>query len=199
MKIILFGAAGTIGRAVRQALSERHQVLEVGRSSGEFQADFTNPASLDALFERTGMVDAIVSAAGSAPFSALAQLTPAQMLEGLQNKLMGQVNLVLAGQRWLNDGGSFTLVSGILSHDPIRFAACVSTVNSAVEGFVRASAIELPRGLRINAVSPTVLEESMPAYAEFFRGFVPVPASRVAQAYCKSVEGLQTGQVYPAR
>lgn len=199
MKIILFGAAGTIGRAVQQALGERHQVLAVGRSTGEYQADFTDLASLEALFERIGRVDAIVSAAGGAPFSALEHLTPAQMLEGLQNKLMGQVNLVLTGQRWLNDGGSFTLVSGILSHDPIRLAACVSTVNSAVEGFVRAAAIELPRGLRINAVSPSVLEESMVEYAPFFRGFVPVPASRVALAYCKSVEGLQTGQVYPAR
>jgi len=199
MKIVLFGAGGTIGRAVRQELGARHEVIAIGRHSGEFQADFTDPVSLEQLFAKIGKVDAIVSAAGGAPFAALEQLDAAQMQAGLQDKLMGQVNLVLSGQAWLNDGGSFTLVSGILSQDPIRYAICVSTVNSAIEGFVRAVAIELPRGLRINAVSPTVLEESMADYAPYFRGFVPVPASRVAQAYSKSVEGLQTGQVYAAR
>ena len=199
MKIVLFGAGGTIGRAVQQELDTRHEVIAIGRHSGEFQADFTDPASLEQLFAKIGKVDAIVSAAGGAPFAALEQLDAAQMQAGLQDKLMGQVNLVFSGQAWLNDGGSFTLVSGILSQDPIRYAICVSTVNSAIEGFVRAAAIELPRGLRINAVSPTVLEESMVDYAPYFRGFIPVPASRVAQAYSKSVEGLQTGQVYAAR
>ena len=199
MKIVLFGAGSTIGRAVQQELDTRHEVIAIGRHSGEFQADFTDPASLEQLFAKIGKVDAIVSAAGGAPFAALEQLDAAQMQAGLQDKLMGQVNLVFSGQAWLNDGGSFTLVSGILSQDPIRYAICVSTVNSAIEGFVRAAAIELPRGLRINAVSPTVLEESMVDYAPYFRGFIPVPASRVAQAYSKSVEGLQTGQVYAAR
>jgi NAD(P)-dependent dehydrogenase (short-subunit alcohol dehydrogenase family) len=199
MKIILFGANGTIGQAVRRELGARHEIIAVGRSQGAFQADFTDAASLDRLFSQIGRVDAIVSAAGGAPFVALEQLTAAQMLAGLQDKLMGQINLVLSGQDWLNDGGSFTLVSGILSHDPIRYASCVSTVNSAIDGFVRAAAIELPRGLRINAVSPTVLEESMAQYGEYFRGFVPVPSQRVALAYSKSVEGLQTGQVYAAR
>lgn len=69
-------------------------------------------------------------------------------------------------------------------------------VNGAVNAFVRAAAIEMPRGLRINAVSPGVIEEAMPAYGPFFRGFEPVPATRAALAFAKSVEGLQTGQVY---
>jgi hypothetical protein len=54
----------------------------------------------------------------------------------------------------------------------------------------------MPRGLRINAVSPGVITEAMPDYAPFFRGFEPVPAARAALAYAKSVEGAQTGQVY---
>ncbi|MGQ5521970.1 short chain dehydrogenase [Chitinimonas sp. PSY-7] len=203
MKIVLFGATGTIGKAVLQALSPRHEVIRIGRSAEDLenklidhQADMTDINDLEKLFGTLGKVDAIVSAAGGAPFVSIQELTPAHMMTGLQDKLMGQVNLVLAGMKWLNDGGSFTLVSGVLSHDPIRYGICASTINSALEGFVRSTAIELPRGLRINAISPTVLQESMEAYAPYFRGFDPVPASRVALAFSKSVEGLQTGQIY---
>jgi len=117
---------------------------------------------------------------------------------GLNDKLMGQVNAVLIGQHYIQDKGSFTLTGGILSHDPINAGGSASTVNAALEGFVRAAAIELPRGIRINLVSPTVLKESMSTYESYFRGFVPVDASRAALAYSKSVEGLQTGQIYSA-
>jgi NAD(P)-dependent dehydrogenase (short-subunit alcohol dehydrogenase family) len=123
-------------------------------------------------------------------------LTPEKFDIGLRDKLMGQVNVVLAGQQFLNDGGSFTLTSGILSEDPIQFGAAASLVNGALESFVCAAAIELPRGLRINAVSPTVIEESMDSFGPYFRGYKPVPAIAAALAYSKSVEGKQTGQVY---
>jgi NAD(P)-dependent dehydrogenase (short-subunit alcohol dehydrogenase family) len=109
---------------------------------------------------------------------------------------MGQVNLVTVGLIFLNLQGSFTLTSGILSHDPIRFGSSASMVNAAIDGFVKSAAIEMPRGIRINAVSPTVLQESMKQYGDYFSGFEPVPAATVALAYCKSVEGAQTGQVY---
>ena len=118
------------------------------------------------------------------------------MRSGSKDKLMGQVNLVLVGREFIADGGSFTLTSGVLTHDPIRFGSSASMVNGAIEAFVRAAAIELPRGLRINAVSPGVLLESMPGYGPFFRGHEPVPAARVALAYAKSVEGARTGQVF---
>ena len=60
-----------------------------------------------------------------------------------------------------------------------------------------AAAIEMPRGIRINVVSPTVFEESMEAYGPFFRGFDPVPVARAARAFSRSVEGLETGQDLP--
>jgi NAD(P)-dependent dehydrogenase (short-subunit alcohol dehydrogenase family) len=109
---------------------------------------------------------------------------------------MGQVNLVLIGREFIADGGSFTLTTGVLDSDPIRMGTSASMVNGAVNAFVVAAAIEMPRGLRINAVSPGVITEAMPDYAPFFRGFEPVPAARAALAYAKSVEGAQTGQVY---
>lgn len=199
MKILIVGANGTVGTAVSAELSARHEILTVGKSSGQFQADITDYDQVVALFEKVGKVDAVVATAGSLHFGPLTEMTPAQFNIGLQDKLMGQVNLVLAGTHYLHDGGSFTLTSGIVGEEPIRYGANATTVNAAIEGFVRASAIELPRGIRINAVSPTVLQESLPTYGPYFLGFEAAPAARVALAYSRSVEGAQTGRVYQVR
>ncbi|WP_374438083.1 short chain dehydrogenase [Pseudomonas panipatensis] len=196
MKIILIGASGTLGQAVANELGQRHEIVRVGRSSGDLRVDITDSASIKALFEQTGPFDALVSAAGKVHFGALAEMGEAEFAIGLKDKLMGQVNLVLIGSRYANDGASFTLTTGILSDDPIRFGSSASMVNAGVEGFVRSAALELPRGQRINAVSPNVLVESMAGYAPYFRGFKPVSAADAALGFARSVEGAQTGQVY---
>ena len=196
MKIVLIGANGTLGKAIAAELTRRHSIVSVGRNSGDLRADMRDLQGMRALFQETGKVDAVVCAAGSVHFGPWSELSPEKFDLGLRDKLMGQVNVVLAGQDALVDGGSFTLTSGILSEDPIRLGACASLVNGALESFVRAAAIELPPGLRINIVSPTVLLESMPAYGSYFPGYKPVRAADAALAYSKSVEGRQTGQIY---
>ncbi|RKP43421.1 short chain dehydrogenase [Trinickia fusca] len=196
MKIVVIGASGTLGRAVCTELKTRHQVIEVGASHGDYHVDATNLPNVERLFHEIGRVDAVVTTMGKLHFGPFHDMTADQFWIGLRDKLMGQINVVLAAQHHVNDGGSFTLTSGILADEPIRHGINATTVNLAVEGFVRGAAIELPRGIRINAVSPTVLEESMDAYAAYFRGFEPVRAHRAALAYCRSVEGAQTGRVY---
>lgn len=195
MRILLVGANGTIGKAVAAELGQRHEILAAGRSQPH-RIDIGDPASIDRLFNTIGQLDAIICTAGSVHFGPLAEMTPELFNIGLTNKLMGQVNLALKGQRALTDGGSITLITGLLSENPIRFGASASLVNGALEAFVRAAAIELPRGLRINAVSPTIIEESVPFYGAYFRGFKPVPARDAALAFSRSAEGAQTGQVY---
>ena len=196
MRIVLVGASGTIGQAVAAELGGRHEIVNVGSKSGVVRMDMTDPASIRDALQQVGPFDALVSAAGKVKFAPLADLTDADYGIGLKDKLMGQVNLVLVGRELIADGGSFTLTSGVLSHDPVRAGSSASLVNGAIDGFVRAAAIELPRGLRINAVSPGVLLESMPSYGPYFRGHQPVPGTRVALAYAKSVEGARTGQVF---
>jgi NAD(P)-dependent dehydrogenase (short-subunit alcohol dehydrogenase family) len=196
MKIIVIGASGTIGRAVVEELAPRHEIIQVGKTHGQVQVDITNPRSVEAMFDRIGKADAVVVAAGNLHFGPLGDITPEQFQIGLQDKLMGQVHVALAAQRYLNDGGSITLTSGIVSEQPILYGVNASVVNSAVEGLVRGAAIELPRGLRINVVSPSVLQESLGSYGPYFLGFEAVPARRVALAYSRSVEGRQNGQVY---
>ncbi|AZD65223.1 NAD(P)-dependent dehydrogenase, short-chain alcohol dehydrogenase family [Pseudomonas chlororaphis] len=196
MKILLIGANGTLGSAVDKELSQRHEIIRIGRTSGDFQVDISDSASIRALFEQTGTFDALICAAGNVTFAPLGEMSEQHFALGLQDKLMGQVNLLLIGREFANDGASFTFTSGILNRDPIRSGASAALVNGAIDGFVRAAAIELPRGLRVNSVSPTVLVEAMDSYAPYFRGYKPVPGADVALAYAKSVEGLQTGQTY---
>ncbi|SDZ27961.1 NAD(P)-dependent dehydrogenase, short-chain alcohol dehydrogenase family [Lysobacter sp. yr284] len=195
MKILLVGASGTLGRAIAQTLSH-HEILAAGRSSAQYPVDITDDASVEALLRKTGKLDAIVSAAGALHFGPLSEMKPADFAIGLNDKLLGQVRLALLGQHHLFDGGSITLTTGIVSAEPIRAGANASAVNRAIEGFVAGAACELPRGLRINAVSPSVLTESMDAYGAFFPGFEPVPAARAALAYRRSVEGVQSGRTF---
>jgi NAD(P)-dependent dehydrogenase (short-subunit alcohol dehydrogenase family) len=196
MKVLIVGASGTIGRAVAAELGRRHEIVAAGRRSGAVQIDITDPGSIRAAFRKVGRVDAVVSTAGHVKFAPLEEMQAADYEIGLEDKLMGQVNLVLIGRESIADGGSFTLTTGVLDSDPIRGGSSASMVNGAVNTFVMAAAIEMPRGLRINAVSPGLITESAEALAPYFPGFETVPAARAALAYSRSVEGSQTGRVY---
>lgn len=195
MKIIVVGAAGDIGQAVCQQLGTRHDLITAGRSGGDVLVDMADRASVDAMYHKIGPVDAVVSTAGDVHFGPLADFTQETFLIGLQNKVMGQVNLVLAGLSKVTEGGSFTLTSGVLDRDPIRMGTAAATANGALGGFVVGAAIEMPRGLRINVVSLGLLDVSVPRYGSWFPGHVPVSADRVGLAFAKSVEGGITGQV----
>jgi NAD(P)-dependent dehydrogenase (short-subunit alcohol dehydrogenase family) len=196
MKILLVGAHGTVGRGVAHELGSRHEILDAGRQAGSLKLDLADRDSIRRALETVGPVDAIVSAAGQVAWKPLLDLTAEDWAYSVANKLMGQVNLAMVGQEFLRDGGSITLTSGVLVDQPVRYGAAASFANGGIEAFVRAAAIELPRGLRINAVSPGVLVESMAGLGPFFRGFEPVPAARVALGYARSVEGADTGKIY---
>lgn len=197
MRVIVIGATGTIGRAVAESLAGGHEVVRVGRTSGERQADIGDPGAILALFEAVRPFDAVVCAAGQAAFGALLALTDEDFQLGLSSKLMGQVNLVRLGLPHIADGGSFTLTSGILSRHPVPGSASISMVNAAVEAFARAAALEVTRGVRINVVSPPWVQETLVAM-----GRDPIeglPAATVARAYLASVEGELSGQVLDPR
>lgn len=196
MKIVVVGATGTIGRAIVAKLEQGHTVITASRKGADVAVDMTSPASIQAMYEQVGKIDALVVAAGAAYFGPLTTMTPEDNEQSIDGKLKGQMNLVLLGLEHLNDGGSFTLVTGIMMDDPIKQGASAAMVNGGIRAFVKSAAIEMPRGIRINSVSPNVLQESWDKYADFFVGFNPVPAERVAQAFVKSILGGQTGQNY---
>lgn len=197
MRVIVVGGMGTIGSAVVEALSARHEVIVAGRKSGVVTVDLASPDSIRSMFQSVGKFDAVVSAAGQAKFGSLDDLTDADYLFSFLNKLMGQANLVRIGRQFIADGGSFTLTTGVLSQEPIKGSASISMVNAGLEGFVRAAALELSREVRVNVVSPPWVTETLVA-----RKMDPspgMPAAVVAKAYLASVEGTMTGQTIDPR
>ena len=194
MKILVIGT-GLVGGAAITALSERgHDVVGVSRSSSP-AVDATDPDSIAALFAGVGAVDAVVAAIGAAPYQPLGELDHGDFLKGLLAKTLAQIDVVQIGTPYVADGGSFTLTTGVLGREPIVTGAASSVANGALEAFTMAAAIELPRGIRINTVSPTVLVEATSHHGAF-PGFTQVSAAAVGQAYVKAVEGAQTGRVY---
>jgi NAD(P)-dependent dehydrogenase (short-subunit alcohol dehydrogenase family) len=196
MRVVVIGATGTIGEAVAEALAPRHEVVRVSRK-GPVKADIEDHASLARLFEEVKGVDAVVCCAGNAAFRPLAQLTDDDFQLGIRSKLMGQVNLVRTAIRHLRDGGSITLTSGVLAHEPMPGGAAISLVNAALEGFVTGAAIELPRGLRLNLVSPPWIAETLAALKMDPKG--GIPAAACARAYVAAVEGSDCGKTLDAR
>ncbi|MFA1671919.1 short chain dehydrogenase [Rhizobium mongolense] len=184
-EVIVVGT-GTVGTALRELL-EKHgdEVVSVGRKSGDMQADMIDPAGLSALF---------ASAAGDVFPGRLEQTTDDQWAESIRSKGMGQINVVRSALPDISDGGSFALISGVLTDEYLRGGTIGTTVNHMVEGFVKGAAVELPRGIRTNCVSPTVLAESV-AYHETFAGFTPIAATEVALAYLRAIVTPMTGRI----
>jgi NAD(P)-dependent dehydrogenase (short-subunit alcohol dehydrogenase family) len=195
MRILVVGAEGTVGKAAISGFSKGHEIITAGRTSGAIQVDVNDEVSVTAMYQKIGMLDAVVACTGHSYFGPVSTMSPLQFLDGMKDKVMGQVNLVLLGLNHVNDSGSFTLVSGILSRDPIRQGANAAACDGALDAFVIGAAIEMPRGIRINAVSPGLLADAAQKYDGYFPGHDPVSNQRVGLAFAKSVEGAVTGQV----
>ncbi|HAS6216224.1 TPA: short chain dehydrogenase [Vibrio vulnificus] len=190
MKVLIIGATGTIGQAVTEKLAN-HELILAGFDSGDVQVDLGDKASIQHMFETVGKIDAIVSTAGVANFGPLAMQSDDDYALALNNKLMGQLNLVRVGKDYVNQGGSITLTSGMLSRHPMAGSASVSMVNGALESFVKAAALELER-LRVNVVAPAFVKETMEKMGmDSTHG---ISASDTAKTYVAAVEGDMTGK-----
>ncbi len=193
MKILVIGATGTIGGAVTNLLGSRHEGISANRTGADFKVDIVQPDSLRALFKAVGPVDAIVNAAGTARFAPLDKLSDDDFDFSLGNKLMGQVNVIRYGLPSVRDGGSITVTSGVLAWHPMPGSAAISVVNAGLEAFVGAAALEAPRRIRVNVVSPPWVSETLRQLKMDPAG--GRSASDVAQLYAASVEGKSTGHV----
>lgn len=194
MKVLVVGASGLIGAGVADALSANHDVIRASRSS-EVSVDLTKPESIAAMYSAVGKVDAVVSCAGKVTFKTVEDMSFDEYRDSVMDKALGQVELVRQGIDYVNDSGSFTLITGILGREAIQTGTAAALSNGALEAFTYTASIELPRAIRINAVSPTVLTEAT-GYHAYFPGFEPVTLAQVVSAYVKCVEGWSTGLVH---
>src|SRR5882672_4651003 len=173
MRILIIGASGTIGKRIVEALAKKHELIKASRKGEAISVDITSASSIEAMYKAVKNIDAIICAAGPAAFAPLNEITEEDFYVGIRGKMMGQINLVRIGQKYINDNGSFTLTTGILADDPIVGSAAISMVNGGVNSFVLAAAQELPRGLRVNVVCPTEVEDSVEEFGDWFAGFDP--------------------------
>lgn len=195
MKILIIGGNGTIGKKVSAHFSKQHEVFICGRTSGKVTVDIADSTSIKSMFETVGKVDAVVCIAGEAKWAEFASMTEDDFFIGLKSKLMGQVNLVRIGMDYLNDGGSFTLTTGILADHPVFMTTSPAMVNGGIHSFVKAASLELKNNIRINVVSSGLVEDAVDKYEAYFPGDNPIPMKKVINGYVKSVLGRGTGQI----
>ena len=195
MKILIIGGKGTIGKKVSNHLSKKHEILIAGRNSGDITVDITDSLSIEAMFASIGDLDAVACIAGEAKWAAFDTMTEEDFYIGLRSKLMGQVNLVRIGQKYLNAGGSFTLSTGILADHPVELTTSAAMVNGGIHSFAKAVSLELINGIRINVVSSGLVEDAVEKYEAYFPGHNPIPMKKVINGYVKSIEGKGTGEI----
>lgn len=195
MKILIIGGNGTIGKKVCAVLYQKHEVITAGRNNADFFVDLSDSATIKAMFDSIGMVDAIVCTAGEAKWDTFKDLSEDDYYIGIRSKLMGQVNLVRIGQDYLTGGGSITLTTGILADDPVAKTSSAAMVNGALHSFVKAVSLEIENDIRINVVSSGLVEEAYERYKGFFPGYNPIPMEKVVNGYIRSIEGRTRGEI----
>ena len=195
MKILVVGGNGTIGKKVVESLSDKAEIIVGGRNTGDVLVDISDSDSIKKMFESIGKIDTIVCTAGEAKWAPFKDLTEEDFYIGLKSKLMGQVNLVRLGQQYLNEGGSFTLTTGILADDPVPQTTSAAMVNGAIHSFVLAASLELENSHRINVVASGLVEDAYERYKDFFPGHNPIPMTKVANAYIRSIFGKGNGEI----
>lgn len=194
--VIVIGAQGKMGQAALTGLT-KHKVVTASRSGKgcDYKVNITSKESIRELFEAVGEFDAVVNTVGHCEYAPFQTMTDAQWDTTIQSKLVGQMNVVKVGLDFIKDGGSFTLISGILNVKPLPTTIADATTSGAIDTFVKCVAHELPRSIRINVVNPTVLEEAWDVYGEMMPGYQPVPSALVGKAFERSVDGFISGQV----
>ncbi|WP_298537694.1 short chain dehydrogenase [uncultured Algibacter sp.] len=195
MKILIIGGNGTIGKTVVSHFKHKNEILIVGRTKGGVTVDIADSISITSMFEKIGKVDAIICVAGEAKWDDFNKLSEADYYIGLKSKLMGQVNLVRIGQNYLNPNGSITLSTGILADDPVVKTTSAAMVNGGIHSFVKAVALEIENGIRVNAVSSGMVEDAYGKYKDYFPGHNPIPMKKVVNGYVRSVNGKGNGEI----
>lgn len=194
MRVLVIGATGVIGKAVADAAAGTgHEVLRASRNS-DVKVDISSEKSIESMYAGIGKLDAVICCAGGGAFRSLLDLTNEEIRFTLDDKLLSQVNLVRHGIESVNDGGVFILTAGIFSQKPIAGVPALAMVNGGIEGFVRGAALDLPRGIRIHAVSPPFIKET----AEKMGMEGGLPATENAKTYMALLTGEESDRVvYP--
>lgn len=194
-RMLVVGGCGTIGKLIVDEMKDSYEIVTAGRSNGDHRVDISDVSSIDAMFVAAGHFDVLVCAAGNSVFANVEELGEDELRLGVEHKLLGQVNLVRLALPHINDGGAIVLTSGCTNIQPVRNSSVSGLINGGLDGFVTAAACDMPRGIRINCVSPGLLTESAQRSGYKFPGFKTVDGVDVARAYHRCAATGITGCV----
>ena len=194
-KIIVVGATGKLGRVVVEGLQKDYEVIRAGRSGPDLKIDAFNFESVSDILASVGPFDGLVSCIGGTPFKTFEELTMDDFAAGLSTKCFSQLNLAKAAIPFLSENGSITLTSGIIGDEPIIAGSCAAAANGALNMCVSTLAAEYAGKLRINVVSPSIIENSVDHYGMLFDGFEPTSNKSIIHAYRRTISAPITGRV----
>jgi NAD(P)-dependent dehydrogenase (short-subunit alcohol dehydrogenase family) len=193
-KIVVVGATGRLGRVVVGGLSD-YEVVRAGRSGPDLKIDALDFESVSDVFASIGTFDGLISCIGGTPFKTFEELTMEDFALGLSKKCFSQLNLAKAAIPYLTENGSITLTSGIIGDEPILAGSCAAAANGALNMCVSTLAAEYAGKLRINIVSPSIIENSVEDYGMLFDGFEPTSKKRIVEAYRRTISAPISGRV----
>ena len=194
-KIIVVGATGKLGKVVVEGLQKDYEVIRASRSGPDLKIDAFDFESVSDVFASVGPFDGLVSCIGGTPFKTFDELTMEDFASGLSTKCFSQLNLAKEAIPFLRENGSITLTSGIIGDEPIIAGSCAAAANGALNMCVSTLAAEYAGKLRINIVSPSIIENSVDYYGMLFDGFEPTSNESVILAYRRTISAPITGQV----
>jgi NAD(P)-dependent dehydrogenase (short-subunit alcohol dehydrogenase family) len=194
-KIIVVGATGKLGRVVVEGLQKDYEVIRAGRSGPDLKIDAFDFESVSDILASVGPFDGLVSCIGGTPFKTFEELTMDDFAAGLSTKCFSQLNLAKAAIPFLSENGSITLTSGIIGDEPIIAGSCAAAANGALNMCVSTLAAEYAGKLRINVVSPSIIENSVDHYGMLFDGFEPSSNESIIHTYRRTISAPITGRV----
>ncbi len=195
-KVIIVGASGVLGQAVAAGLVKDHQVIRAGRSGTDLTLDAGDINGLEKALASVGPFDALISCIGHVPFEPFDRVEPEAFAAGITNKFIFQTNLLRAALPHLSANGSVTFTSGILADEPLIGSSCAAAANGALHAFVMAASAELLGRVRLNVISPSVVEDAVDAFGDFFDGFEATSMTSLVKAYRRCLAGPVTGRVF---
>lgn len=194
-KVILVGSTGVIGSKVKELLSAEYEVITVNRTSGDYQVDMADVNAVENMFKEIDAFDALITTSGYGKWGSIDEHSIQDFHDGLNSKLMGQVNMVMIGRKYANEGASFVVSTGILAQYPVEGGLSLGMINAGLEAFVRGAALEM-KNMTINAVSPSFAKETMELMG--MDSSTGVPAIEFAKLYKEAIESGKSGEIYHA-
>ncbi|MGL1920780.1 MAG: short chain dehydrogenase [Hyphomicrobiales bacterium] len=193
--ILLVGASGTIGKAIYNNLKTDYNIITAGRQNADLILNVNDRQSIDKAFENLKNIDGVINTFGALPFEPFDQINMQDFANGMNDKFLGQANIVQAILPKLNHGASIVLTSGILNHQPIHTGVLAAAANGAIDGFGQALALELGGKARVNIVSPSMVADSIEAYGAYFDGYEVTQMDDLVNAYRRCLSGIINGKV----